>query len=80
VEASGSTTPEQPSPYSQSRIALAVVATFFFPLISLVVALVLHQGERDPAKKGMLRNWALLSGGWIAVEILIGIVLFAAAW
>jgi hypothetical protein len=55
------------------------IATFF-PLISLIVALVLHDGERDPAKRGMLRNWALLSGGWIAVELLIGVVVFVAAW
>ena len=80
MEASGSTLPEKkPSPYPGSTIAAAVIATFFFPLVSLIVALVLHGRERDPGKKGMLRNWALASGAWIAVEILIGLALFAAA-
>jgi hypothetical protein len=54
-----------------------VIATFFFPLFSLVVALVLHGIERDSGKKGMLRNWALASGGWLIAQFLIGFLLFA---
>ena len=77
MEASGPTLPERRGPYPGSAIAVAGIATFFFPLFSLIVALVLHAIERDSAKKGMLRNWALASGGWLIAQVLIGFVLFA---
>jgi hypothetical protein len=77
VEASGFTAQKR-RPYPGSAIAVAVIATFFLPLISLIVALVLHGSEPDPAKRGMLRTWALASGGWIVAQFLIGFVLFAA--
>jgi hypothetical protein len=78
VEASGSTIPEKRSPYPGSTIAAAAIAAFFFPLISLIVALVLYGSERDPAKKGALRNWAFASGAWLIAQFLIGLVLFTA--
>jgi hypothetical protein len=76
AEASGPTTPEKRSPYPGSTIAVAAVATLFFPLITLIVALVLYGSERDPARRSALRNWALASGGWIVAQLLIGLVLF----
>ena len=78
MEASGSTIPEKQSPYPGSTIAAAAIATFFFPLISLIVALVLYGSERDRAKKELLRTWALASGGWLIAQFLIGLVLFTA--
>jgi hypothetical protein len=77
VEASGSAIPERRSPYPGSTIAVAAIATFFFPLFSLVVALVLHGIERDSGKKGMLSNWALASCAWLIAQFLIGFLLFA---
>jgi hypothetical protein len=76
VEASGSAIPEKRSPYPGSTIAVAVIAAIFVPLITLIVALVLYGSERDPARKGALRNWAIASGGWLAAQFLIGLVLF----
>lgn len=78
MEASGSTLPERPSPYPGSTIAACAIATFFFPLISLIVALLLYGNQRDPARKAMLRNWALASGGWLIAQLLVGLVLFTA--
>jgi|SRR5215510_8399236 len=77
AEASGSTIPERPNPYPRWTIVVAAVATFFFPLITLIVALVLRGSEPDSRRKGALRNWALASGGWIVAQFLIGLVLFS---
>jgi hypothetical protein len=77
VEASGFTVHKR-RPYPGSTIVAAAIATFFVPLITLIVALVLYGSERDLAKKRALGNWALASGGWIIAQFLIGFVLFAA--
>ena len=76
AEASGPI-PERPNPYPRWTIVVAAVATFFFPLITLIVALVLRGSEPDSGRKGALRNWALASGGWIVAQFLIGLVLFS---
>jgi hypothetical protein len=78
AEASGPTIPERRNPYPGAMIAAAAIAAFFFPLITLIVALVLYGSERDRAKKGLLRTWALASGGWLIAQFLIGLVLFTA--
>ncbi|HKB19703.1 MAG TPA: hypothetical protein VKC65_01730 [Gaiellaceae bacterium] len=77
MEASGWTIQKR-RPYPGSTIAVAAIATFFVPLISLIVALLLYRSERDPAKKGALRTWALASGGWIVAQFVIGLVLITA--
>jgi hypothetical protein len=64
--------------YPGSTVAAAVVATIFFPIISLIVALVLVGNQRDPAKRRALRTWAWGSVGWAVCQALVGIVLFAA--
>jgi hypothetical protein len=75
VEASGWTIRKE-RPYPGSTIAVAAIATLFFPLICLIVALVLYGSQRDPAKKGILRNWALASGAWIIAIFFVGFVIF----
>ena len=72
-----SATREKRRPYPGSTIAVAAIATVFFPLISLIVALVLHAGQPDPAKREMLRNWAIAAGAWLVAAFLIGFVVFA---
>jgi hypothetical protein len=64
-------------PYPGAWVAAAVVATLFFPVISLIVALVLLGQEREPSRRRSLRTWALASGGFLALQILIGIILLA---
>jgi len=48
-----------------------VLATLFFPLIGLVVALVLRKDESNPAKRSALRSWAWLSAGLMVLDILV---------
>jgi hypothetical protein len=59
--------------YTGASVAGAVLATLFFPFISLIAALLLLGAQTDPAKRSQLRTWAWASGGWL----LFGIVVFA---
>ena len=65
--------------YPGSAVAAAALATLFFPLVSLIAALFLYGRETNPVKKASLRTWAFASGGWIAAQVLLAVVLFAAA-
>src|SRR3954470_22651004 len=69
--------PSRGQAYPGATVAAAVLATLFFPLISLIVALVLLGRERDPARRGAIRTWAWASGGWIAAQVVLFIVLAA---
>lgn len=64
--------------YPGSTQLAAALMTFFFPLISLIAALLLMGGQTDPAKRSALRTWAMASAGWIAVQAVFFIILFAA--
>src|SRR3954447_25211643 len=63
--------------YNGAAVAGAVLATFFFPLIALVAALLLLGGQRNPSKRASLRMWAWVSGGWILLQVVIALVLLA---
>jgi hypothetical protein len=78
AQASRSSAPDEGLGYPGSTVAAAVLATIFFPVISLIVAVVLLGNQRDSAKRRGLRTWAWGSVGWGVVQILIGIVLFNA--
>ena len=47
--------------YGGASVAGAVLATLFFPLISLIAALLLLGGQTDPRKRSQLRTWAWVS-------------------
>ena len=64
-------------PFESSAVAGAVLLTIFAPFVSLVAALVLHGAERDPARKRQLGTWAAVSGAYLAVGLLVGVLLFA---
>lgn len=64
--------------YEPSAKVGAGLLTFFVPLISLIVALVLRGTEPSPVRRDSLRTWAVASGAWMAVQLLIGIVGIAA--
>jgi hypothetical protein len=61
--------------YSDASVAGAVLATVFFPFISLIVALLLVGGQSDPRKRAQLRTWAWASGGWLVLGVVIVVVL-----
>jgi hypothetical protein len=51
--------------YGGAAVAGALLAALCFPLIALIAALLLQGGQPDPRKKGQLRTWAWVSGGWL---------------
>ena len=80
MEAGASARPERGWGYSSSAFAGAVLGTLFFPLVSLIAALVLLGGQKDPQKRGALRTWAWASGGWIIVQVILVIALSTAVF
>jgi heme A synthase len=65
--------------YDGAAVLGAVLATIFFPLIALIAALLLMGGQPNPYKRRQLRTWAWLSGGLIALQVLL-VVLALGAW
>lgn len=65
--------------YPTSAVVGATLATFFFPLISLIVALILLGGQRNDRQRAQLRTWAWVSAGWIALQVLF-VLLFLVGW
>jgi hypothetical protein len=63
--------------YTGAPVVGAVLATVFFPFISLIAALLLQGSEQDARKKSQLRNWAWASAGWMVLWLVI--VIAAAA-
>jgi hypothetical protein len=56
--------------YSGAAVAGAALTTIFFPLFSLIAALLMLGGQADPAKRKQLRTWAWVAGGFIVLQIL----------
>lgn len=56
----------------------AVLLAFFIPLVALIIALVLRSSESSPVRRASLRIWALVSGVWLGVGLLIAIIALAA--
>jgi hypothetical protein len=65
-------------PYPRLALPAAGVATFLFPVISLIAALLLLSTEQRPTRRASLRAWAWVSAAWIAVQVLV-VILFVAA-
>jgi hypothetical protein len=77
MDVAGEPTPQED--YSTSAVVGATLATIFFPLISLIVALLLMGGQQSERKRAQLRTWAWASAGWIALQVLF-VVFFVMAW
>ena len=77
-----SVAPRADEQYSTPAVLAAAIATFFFPVISLIAALLLMSAQESPRKRGQLRTWAWVSVGWILLQIVIGAIVIAtfAAW
>jgi hypothetical protein len=72
------TTPVDDAPYIGAPVVGAALGTIFFPLLSLIAALVLQGSTTSPQKKAQLRMWAWISGGWLAAGLLIFIMALVA--
>jgi hypothetical protein len=78
AQASGPGVPAARQAYSGSVIASAVIATLVFPVLSLITALFLYGNEQNPQKKRALRTWALGSLGWLVLQAVVALIVFAA--
>ena len=47
------------------------IATFFFPVISLIAALMLMGGEQSPRKRSQLKTWAWASFAFLALQAVL---------
>jgi hypothetical protein len=75
MEAGTSAPAEAGSGYTGAAVAGAILATLFFPLISLIVALLLLGGQSDSRKRASLRMWAWSSGGWLVLQVIVVIAI-----
>ncbi len=64
--------------YDGAAVLGGALTTFFFPLVALIVALVLHGGQPNPVKRGQLRTWAWVSGGWLLLHVILVVVVILA--
>jgi hypothetical protein len=76
MEAGTSAPAEEGWGYTGAAVAGAVLATLFFPLIALIVALLLLGGQKDPAKRSSLRIWVGASATWLVLSVVIVIALW----
>ena len=63
--------------YPESAVIGAALAVFFFPLISLIVALLLMGQQSSEAKRSQLQTLAWVSGAWIAAQMVVALFFFA---
>jgi hypothetical protein len=66
-----------PAGYDTVSKVVAVLLTVSVPFIALILALVLRASEANPVRREALRAWAIGSGAWLAVGLLIGIIAIA---
>jgi hypothetical protein len=69
------TDPPEGVPYESASVLGAVLLTIFIPIIALIAALMLRGSQRDPARRRQLGTWAVASGAFLMVSILIGIMI-----
>jgi hypothetical protein len=63
--------------YSSESKLVAGLLTFFFPFVSVVAALILRSSQTKPVRRATLRTWAIVSGAWLAVGVLIVVIIAA---
>ena len=71
--------PSAHEPFPGPTVAGGVLGSIFFPVISLIAALILMGREANPIRRETLRRWAVLSGGLIAAQALLVIIALATA-
>ncbi|MGI8578468.1 MAG: hypothetical protein ACR2KG_11275 [Nocardioidaceae bacterium] len=60
--------------YPSINVLVAGLLTFFAPFISLLAALALRNDQRNPARREQLKNWAIGSGVWLGLGVVILVI------
>ena len=66
--------------YPGTTKAGGVLLTVFAPLFALIAALLLMGPERNPVRRESLKQWAWLSTAIMAIELLVGAIIFLGAF
>lgn len=69
------TSADPESGYPGAAVAGAAIATIFFPLFSLIAALLMMGGQQNPYKRKQLRTWAWACAGFIVLQIVFVVTL-----
>jgi hypothetical protein len=62
-------------PYPPPATLGAAVATFFFPVISLIAGLFLLAGEQREVRRSQIRMWIWASVAWMLIQVLVVVLL-----
>jgi hypothetical protein len=68
--------PGRAADYGTGVKAAGVILTVFVPWLALIVALVLRASEASSVRRASLRRWAVLSGVWLALGVLVPLIGF----
>jgi hypothetical protein len=66
----------QAADYGGGMKAAGVLLTVFVPWLALIVALVLRASEASSVRRASLRTWAVLSGVWLVLGVLVPLIGF----
>jgi hypothetical protein len=68
--------PGQTADYGGGVKVAGVLLTVFVPWLALIIALVLRASEASSVRRASLRSWAVLSGVWLALSVLVPLIGF----
>jgi hypothetical protein len=66
--------PGQAADYGTGVKAAGFILTVFVPWLALIAALVLRASEASSVRRASLRRWAVLSGVWLALGVLVPLI------
>jgi hypothetical protein len=64
---------DYPTEYKLAAVLLTVIA----PFVTLVAALLMRGSQPNPIRRARLRTWAIVSGAWLAVGLVIVLIVAA---
>jgi len=66
----------QSADYGAGVKVAGILLTVFVPWLALIAALVLRMSEASAVRRASLRSWAVLSGVWLALSVLVPLIGF----
>ena len=69
--------PGQGADYDAGIKVAGALFTAVLPFFSLIAALALRGAEANPLRRASLRTWAIVSGAWLAAQVLVAVIAIA---